>query len=394
MKNRYFTITGRTLRLNSKGSNTTAALAALLAQLTLPAQAATYYWDNNTTTSGFGNAGGTWSSAGSTLWNNDSAGGSAGSPNTLGTSITTTTADALNFGTTANALGAGTITLSGTVNSGAITFGSGNGAVILSTGGTINLNGTVMASAAATTTQTINGDIALQGASRQFGSTGAYKDLLTFNGNISGSATLTVDVGNSGVATLNGVNSFGNLTIGRGQLNVNTVSNSGVNSALGAGSTITFGFGGGQVPKLWYTGTSAGSMNRAINILGQANVAIYSQDAPLTLAGSITNGTGLGSLQLSGDAGGGANFNEISGNISGTNALQVLNSTPTGGTGEPGVWKLSGNNTYTGTTTISGGTLVVSGASAKAAEGHIVPGQAVGLACVGSRFNQNDFTVW
>ena len=54
----------------------TLALAALLIHFAVPsAQAATYYWDNDGTgTTGFGTAGGTWSSAGSTLWSGASDG--------------------------------------------------------------------------------------------------------------------------------------------------------------------------------------------------------------------------------------------------------------------------------------------------------------------------------
>lgn len=104
--------------------------------------AATYYWDDNGTTAGFGTANGTWGSAGSTLWNNDILGGSVGSPNTLGTSITTTFSDLLNFGTATAGLGAGTITVSGTVDAGDITFGTASGAIVLS-GGRDRVRGTV-----------------------------------------------------------------------------------------------------------------------------------------------------------------------------------------------------------------------------------------------------------
>ena len=102
-------------------------------------QASTLYWDNNTTTSGFGTAGGTWSSAGSNLWNQDALGATANGG--LLTGYATTTADNLNFGSSANGLAAGTVTVSGTVNSGNITFGTSPGNIIPS-GGPINLPAT------------------------------------------------------------------------------------------------------------------------------------------------------------------------------------------------------------------------------------------------------------
>ena len=58
-----------------------------------------------------------------------------GNITTLGTSATV---DAVNFGNGATGLAAGTITVSGTVQSGNITFASGSGSIVLS-GGTINL---------------------------------------------------------------------------------------------------------------------------------------------------------------------------------------------------------------------------------------------------------------
>jgi len=94
------------------------------------AKSATNYWDNNGATAGFGDAGGTWGS--DTKWSSDSTGASI--PGT----ITTTTNDALYFGTDTNGLTAGTINVSGSQGFSNITFGAASGAITLS-GGTLNL---------------------------------------------------------------------------------------------------------------------------------------------------------------------------------------------------------------------------------------------------------------
>gem|GEM_PF-2059002 len=116
------------------------ALALLLA-CAGPAQAAgPYYWDNNGSASGFGTAAGTWAAPtvgnSSQGWSTSATGGTL--PLDVTTAGTSATADALNFGTAANGLVAGTVTVSGTVSAGYITFGSQSGKITLD-GGTINL---------------------------------------------------------------------------------------------------------------------------------------------------------------------------------------------------------------------------------------------------------------
>ena len=74
--------------------------------------AATYYWDTNDSTAGFGTAGGTWAAP---TTNNSTQGwstSSAGS-NSLSGTTTTTTSDALNFGTASDGLATGTVTVAG-----------------------------------------------------------------------------------------------------------------------------------------------------------------------------------------------------------------------------------------------------------------------------------------
>lgn len=116
-------------------------LIASLAFSTSSAQAATFYWDSNTNNAGFGTATGTWAAP---TTPSDTQGWSTNSAGSSGIDIvTTTTNDALNFGSASN-LGAGTITVSGTVDAGNMTFASGSGTITLS-GGTINIAATTIA---------------------------------------------------------------------------------------------------------------------------------------------------------------------------------------------------------------------------------------------------------
>jgi autotransporter-associated beta strand protein len=342
-----------------------AALAlALLASHSL--HAVNYYWDNNGSTDGFGTAGGTWAAP---TTNNSTQGWSTAVTGNATLSGTTTTSsisagDVTYFGTTDYGLGGGTITV-GNVGNNGIVFGSTNGAVILN-GGTITIRGNIVTSADNTTgdMQTINSNVTfVLNAARTIGGGGGIADKLTINGNIgatSVSNNLAISTENNlGTVTLNGTNTFtSNLVVQTGQLNVSRVNNIGVAGTLGNGTTLVFGNGVASTPNLWYTGTSANSTNRTINLNG-GTTRIISQDAKLTLAGNISPTGATPVLQLSGDGGG--NFNEVSGVISGNIAVQVVSHQPVGGTAEAGAWILSGNNTYTGATTISAGTLAVSG---------------------------------
>jgi len=359
------------LQVTSAKKNILAFLFLFLACLAAPsARSATYYWDTNDATAGFGTAGGTWAAP---TTNNSTQGWStsAAGTSTLSGETTTNTSDALNFGTGSAGLASGTITVSGNVSSAGITFGNASGNITLS-GGSITLNGGLSRIGSATTTQTINSDIVLVGA-RQFGAN-QVNEKLVFGGNISGSgASLTLDTNaTGGFITLNGTNSFsGNLSIVRGQLNINSVSDKLVDSALGAGSKIIAGAAGGQGLVLNYTANSNGSTNRdlELNVMGGGSLTITSQNAALTLSGTafstVANGNGI--LRLSGDGGGGANINQFSGLIqdNGTSSMSVelLNVTPTGGSAENGFWKLSGNNTYSGTTTVTNTSTLIVGHS-------------------------------
>lgn len=190
--------------------------------------------------------------------------------------------------------------------------------------------------------------------------------------NITGSANVTItgpvtngnssanvlNYGGTGILQLIDTNSSftGAMRVSSGTLSVANIANSGVNSAIGAGSTIQLGSDlAGNLGTLQYTGISGGSSNRTININNGASGgsgAIENTVAgqTLTLSGNVTTSASASAsgLTLQGTGNG-----VLSGNITGTPALSLTKS-------GAGIWTVSGSNTYTGTTSVSAGTLLVS----------------------------------
>lgn len=178
-------------------------------------------------------------------------------------------------------------------------------------------------------------------------------DWAVISGNISGAGNL-VKLG--APLHLLGNNSFtGFLHVATGQVFVNTLENASVPSGAGAGSEIRLGQAG-KTGNFVYTGTGQSS-NRTWRLVG-------------TTGGGQITAQGSGALVLTGNAsilagsaktltlqGNSTSLNTFSGQISnGAAALSVFKK----GTG---TWVLSGNNTYTGNTTLSAGTLLVGGNS-------------------------------
>ncbi|MGC4033470.1 MAG: autotransporter-associated beta strand repeat-containing protein [Tepidisphaeraceae bacterium] len=169
----------------------------------------------------------------------------------------------------------------------------------------------------------------------------------TFRGNISGAGLLTKT--GAGTLFLSGSNTYaGNTSVNQGAISVNSM------AALGTGSVINLGSGAG-VGTLVYTGTgdvtsksifqSAGAAANGgtidmsgtglLRFTGATLAANTAQQHTLTLQGSTT---GIG--QIDG----------VISNGTATNKTSVLKQ----GTG---TWILKGANTYTGTTTVTAGTL-------------------------------------
>jgi fibronectin-binding autotransporter adhesin len=382
---------------NSRAVSLSSALAAAALTFSGTASAADYYWDNNDNTAGFGTAGGTWlnpTPGGTTGWSTDSTGASA-----IG-SVTTATADNLYFGTDANGLAAGTITLPGTVSTANLRFGKVSGDITLS-GGTISIGGgnnVIQASSgggSTTATHTINSDITKSGGVLQFGTQNTNGEKYIVNGVLSGGFSLDGRMQNStSVLTLNGLNTFtGNISMVTGQYNVNTLADSGVDSSIGAGSSMSMGGGGGQNPRLVYTGSTATSTDRALTVNANAVVGIIAQDGALDLSGTISSNSGetTYNLYLSGTADTGTN--EVSGvmqdNGSGTLRVRVANFGAVGVSGETGYWVFSGANTYTGNTEIVNSSTLVLGNGGST--GSLSTGSNISVAA-GSSFivNQSD----
>ena len=283
--------------------------------------------------------------------------------------------------------GANTYTGKTVVSAGGLTFNTiGNvgagasalGAPTTVAEGTIDLNGILTYTGAATSTDrvinltnpaagssifnsgsgllTLNGDITGNATNIFFRGNGS----ITMNGLIPATHTGTVSHTETGTLTLtNTANAWtGSLNASKGIVSVNSIANKGVPSAAGAGNTIVVGQDGfNNTGTFQFTGPSGGSSDRDISVLSNlanGNGGIIENTVAgqtLSLSGPVTvGGTGtLPTLVLTGAGNG-----ELLGDITGTAALTVTKS----GTG---TWTLDGINTYTGATAVNAGTLLVSG---------------------------------
>ncbi len=329
------------------------AAAIIALQFAPLAQAAIYYWDNDGTTAGFGTAAGTWAvpTTGSTTqgWSPDATGA------TLPVNVTTQTTDTVNFGNTATGLAAGTITVTGTVSNGGMTFASGSGAIVLS-------GGTITNVAAETITVNNASD--------------------TISSILAGAAS-SLTVGGSGTLALTGLNTYvgktiiGNNTAGTLRVQVNTLGNLSAPSSLGAPTTAANGviqIGATSLGStLEFTGASAAaSTNRQIQIgvsnTGSGGATIVNNNATSTTTLTFSNAafnvaaTGVSTFNRTLTLGG---LNTGSNTVTGI----IVNNTGTSGgivslskTGA-GTWILNGANSYTGGTTITGGALTIGNAT-------------------------------
>ena len=173
------------------------------------------------------------------------------------------------------------------------------------------------------------------------------------------SGTGAVTQSGSGTLVLNGLNTYtGKTTIRAGTISINSIGNvNGGASAVGnpsnaANGTISIG-SNSQAGTLVYTG-GAFTTDRVIDLAG-------------TTGGATIDQSGTGLLKFTSNltaTDNGAKTFTLQGSTAGTGEIAgaIVNSTGTTAIIKSGIgtWTLSGNNTYTGKTTISGGTLKIS----------------------------------
>ena len=212
----------------------------------------------------------------------------------------------------------------------------------------------------------------------QGGTLSLYGNMTSSNVDISfrSSSTATVGISASGVIALgtggtqltnnapvtlsNAANSYsGNNSILSGTLSINSIANAGTASAAGAGNAFYLGQTGygytNAIGTLRFTGTNGGSSNRTLYLQSSATegVGIIENTVAgktLALSGNLQyagTSNSAGAWKFTGSGNG-----LISGNITTTGASLTKEGT--------GTWKLTGNNTYGGGTTVSTGTLLVS----------------------------------
>lgn len=200
----------------------------------------------------------------------------------------------------------------------------------------------------------------------------------TFASRITGSPTTSLTKLGAATWYLSATNSSftGNVHIKEGVLIVASLANGGSNSSLGAGpnSAGKLNFTGGT---LRYEGTTAQSTDRLFTINTDGGTLDASGTGVGTLrftnTGIISSGAGAGSriLTLTGTNTGANLLAGALSNSSGGGALNIVKS----GSGQ---WILSGNNAYTGTTTVTGGTLLING-NQTAANGAVTVGNGASL---------------
>ena len=216
------------------------AAVSFLAITPLAAQAATYYWDSDGATAGFGSTTGTWGT--DAFWSTSSAGTAATANPTI------TTADDVNFGTATlnynNATITGPATAQGFLN---MTFGAGQTTALTLSGGTLDLAATSTITQNSSSTMTISS--VLQGVGSNLVKAGGGTLALngsavnTFAGGVTVNAgTLLLDFANLSTPT-DLINSGNALSLGSGTLLIQGKSSGSTSQTLG-NLTLT---GGGRI---------------------------------------------------------------------------------------------------------------------------------------------------
>jgi autotransporter-associated beta strand protein len=305
---------------------------------------ATYYWDSNGAAAGFGNAQGVWSepTAGSPTqgWSSSAAG------TLLPGEVSTISPDSLFFGTGERGLGAGSITVSGSVEAGNLNFGAASGNITLA-GGEVAMSGNrLIDMPAAGSTHTIASVLSGSGART-----------------IGGAGTLVLTGQNTFAGPLNIGDNTGNL-----HLRINSIGNvGGTPSAAGAPTNVAEGI----------IQLGAASSNSTLEVSGSASPQVTDRRVRL---GSNETGSGAGSiLNNNSDPAHTLTFTNAAFNVAATNTssnrIITLGGSNNGdnliegsiidnGGGMVGLtksgdgaWALTGTSTFRGRTTILGGKL-------------------------------------
>jgi autotransporter-associated beta strand protein len=187
-----------------------------------------------------------------------------------------------------------------------------------------------------------------------------FAGLITNNG----ANTLRLMKTEAGTWKVSGANTFtGLMDIFNGTLQATTIANSGTASSIGAGTTIRFGGFAGETGVLEYVGTGStnnkqfklgggGTANTGGTILNNGSGALVFNNAAFNAAGDGLPASSARALTLGGTNAGDNAITGVIGNNNSSNTVSIVKA-------DPGKWILSGNNTYTGDTTVSAGTLVV-----------------------------------
>ncbi len=260
-----------------------------------------------------------------------------------------------------SALGAGTLTIGNNTNNPYLSNTSGS--TITATNnmiwaGNFRLNGTLNFS---------TGNVSLTAS----GTVENYSTV-TVGGVISGAFSITKN--GTGGLVFNGLNTYTGGTVARqGSLTVNTLKNYGVPSSLGAPTTGSIVIAANNSTNLIYTGTGditnrpiqvggTGSAGTTANVVNNGTGALIFTAAVFNTPVAIGSGSAPRTLSLSGTFGTTAAPNEVQGVI-GDNTLGGTATAPASrisfSKGGTNVWKISSANTYTGTTTIGSGTLLM-----------------------------------
>jgi len=302
-------------------------------------------------------------------WRNNSGGLltiSTGGVNTNNKALTidgsgnTTISGVVSSGGAITEAGSGTLTLSGTNTfTGALTIQSGTLSIAtinnVSSNGVLGNSATAVTLGGSGTTGTLQYTGSTASSTKTFtmatGGTGVFNvtnsgTTLTLSGVIGGSGNLTKN--GPGTLTLSGTNTFsGVLTVETGNLSVATINNASANGVLGNSANAVVLGSSGATGTLQYTGSTASSTKKFTMATGGTGAfQVDTAATTLTLSGVID---GSGALLKAG---------------AGTLSLTGANTYSDGTTVSAGTLQLSGSGTLgstSGALTVNGGTLNLNG---------------------------------